>query len=365
MSDPNSDNDPSRSLVAVRRMLVNPFVRFLEIEASSGIVLAMATVAALLWVNVGSLHSYEAVWEWGPDLSGVGRLGHLDLRHFVDDGLMAIFFFVVGLEIKREWMEGALRDRQFARLPIVAAVGGMALPALLYTVFAMGTPAGHGWGIPMATDIAFVVGVMALLGDRVSQQVKVFLLTLAIVDDLGAIIVIALFYSDGLEWGWVGLAALGVVIVLVVRRIGVNFVWVYAVIGLAVWYATWQSGIHATIAGVTLAFVTPMQAGPDDERWAPVDYLLDRLHPWTSYLVVPVFALANAGVVLGGGMHGDGLRVALGIVVGLVVGKTLGVVGVSWLAVRARLPGCPAGCRGRRSPVPACSPASGSRCRCS
>lgn len=318
----------------IRRFLIEPFRRFLEIEAASGVLLVVATVAALVWVNLGSASSYASLWSSGLHLDWAGRLGHMDLHEFVNDGLMTLFFFVVGLEIKLEWFQGSLQDRRFARLPIVAALGGMIVPALLYYVIASGTPGGHGWGIPMATDIAFVVGVMALAGPRVPHTIKVFLLTLAIVDDLGAIVVIAVFYASGLQWRWLAAMAIGIVGVLALRRIGVDRVRVYVVVGTVLWYVTWQSGVHATIAGVALAFATPLQVSGPDGVWSPVGRLLERLHPWSSYVIVPLFALANAGVVLSGSSGSDGTKVALGVFVGLVVGKCVGIAGASWATVR-------------------------------
>ncbi len=326
--DPDTPSGAGRRLIAAVR-------RFLAVEAASGVVLVAATVIALVWVNVGSESSYRSLWEAHPDIGWAGRLGHLDLHGFVNDGLMTIFFFVVGLEIKYEWVRGALQDRRFARLPIIAALGGMIVPALLYVAFAAGTPAGHGWGIPMATDIAFVVGVMALLGSRVPAPVKVFLLTLAIVDDLGAIVVIAVFYAGDLQWGWLGLTALGLAVTTAMRSLAVQRIWLYVLIGVPVWFATWQSGVHATIAGVALAFITPMNVRVGDRVWSPIERLLEWLHPWSSFVVIPLFALANAGVVLAGDTGPDGGRVAAGIVVGLVVGKCVGVAGASLVTVRA------------------------------
>ena len=316
--------------------MVKQLRRFLEIEAMSGIVLLVATLAALVWVNGVSEASYERVWSARLDVAGFGRLGHLNLHEFVNDGLMTVFFFVVALEIKREWFQGTMQDRRFARLPIAAALGGMLVPAVLYLVIVGGRPGGHGWGIPMATDIAFVAGVMALLGSRVPRPIKVFLLTLAIVDDLGAIVVIAIAYTSNLKAAWLVGVVAGLAVVVGLRLVGVQRTWVFVVVGLPIWYAMWQSGAHATLAGVALAFLTPMQAREReaDQVWSPVDRLLDRLHRWSSYLIVPLFALANAGVALGGESTTAGMRVAAGIVVGLVVGKCVGVVAASWIAVR-------------------------------
>lgn len=344
MTDGES-SQPGEATNRVRRFLIEPFRRFLAIEAASGILLVGATALALVWVNLGSATGYEHFWSSAAHVSWAGRLGGMDLHTFVNDALMTLFFFVVGLEIKLEWFQGALRDRRFARLPIVAALGGMIVPAVLYFAIARGTVGQHGWGIPMATDIAFVVGVMALLGSRVPQPIKVFLLTLAIVDDLGAIVVIAVFYASDLQWTWLGFEVLGLVAMVVLRRLGVQTIWVYVVVGLTVWYFTWQSGVHATIAGVAIAFLTPLQVRRRGDVWSPLGDLLERLHPWSSFVVVPLFALANAGVALTGSSGADGTRVAFGIIAGLLVGKCVGVAGASWCAVKLRAAALPGGVR--------------------
>ena len=305
---------------------------FLAIEASSGILLVLATVVALAWANSPWRHSYADVWarSIGPVIGPIDL--HLDLLHWVNDGLMATFFFVVGLEIKREWVSGELRDRRAAVLPAFAALGGMVVPALLFVALTAGTIAAHGWGIPMATDIAFAVGVVTLLGDRVPPTLKLFLLTLAIVDDVGAIAVIALVYSGPLAWGWLASAAAVIGLALVLRATRVTNTAVFLSIGVVLWVCAHQSGVHPTIAGVVMALLLPA----DNGRWE------ERLHPWTSNAVVPLFALANAGIALSSptGSAGGG-RVLLGVVVGLVIGKTVGVSTFAWLAVRmgwGRLP---------------------------
>ena len=309
-------------MVHVKRRLARvtaPIARFLAIEASGGLLLVAATVVALLWANSPWQAGYASFWD-----------SDLDLRHWVNDGLMAVFFFVVGLEIKRELVTGHLADRRAAALPAIAAVGGMAVPALLYAAFNAGGEGAAGWGIPMATDIAFAVGVLALLGDRVPQTLKVLLLALAIVDDIGAIAVIAVFYSDGVDLRWLGAAVAGLVLVRLLRRAPAPAI---AAIGVAVWWFTYESGVHATIAGVALGVMLPVS-----------QRLEDALHPWTSYVVVPVFALANAGVVLSSDLRGDAATspITIGVAVGLVVGKVVGVAGATALATRAgigRLPG--------------------------
>ncbi len=289
-----------------------------------------------------------------------------DLRHWVNDGLMALFFFVVGLEIKRELVHGDLRDPRVAALPALAAAGGMAVPALLFLLVTLGDGATRGWGIPMATDIAFAIGVVALLGSRVPASLKLFLLTFAIVDDIGAIAVIAVFYATDVEPVFLATAAGLVLVMLGLRRLGVVWLAPYVVLGAGVWLATHTSGVHATIAGVVLGLLAPAQPltpAAVSREWAqdlsddpgpaeldamnrlaqttvsPVERLEHRLHPWTSFVVVPVFALANAGVVVMADSFDAPatVGVAAGVVLGLVVGKLVGITAATWLAVRSGL----------------------------
>lgn len=286
---------------------------------------------------------------------------------------MTLFFFVVGMEIKTELVDGELRDRRAAVFPAVAAIGGMALPALIYLII-NGRGAGNaGWGIPMATDIAFALGVLALLGSRVPQSLKVFLLTLAIVDDIGAIVVIAVFYSGGLAVAWLGLAAALLAFMSLLQRIHVRSLPVYAVLGCAVWFATFESGVHATIAGVMLGLLTPARAHlPADaageaavdtieassdisiadarrvsyltrESVAVTERLMNALHPWTSFVIIPLFALANAGIPLSRHSLAGGWSIAGGVVAGLVLGKVVGISGAVWLALRFGLGSMPEG----------------------
>jgi NhaA family Na+:H+ antiporter len=299
---------------------------------------------------------------------------------------MAVFFFVVGLEIKRELIAGELASRRQAALPILAALGGVVFPALLYTAFNAGGPGSRGWGIPMATDIAFVIGVMALLGDRVPLGLKVFLTALAIVDDIVAVLVIALFYTDDLKWGALGVAGLCLVTALAANRLGVRHPLPYALIGAFLWVAVLQSGVHATIAGVALAFMIPARTAVDQQdflrhgravldyfeeaaKTKPYDILRDveqqtavealedacekvqpplhrlesGLHPWVTFLIMPLFALANAGVSLSGDLAGlIATPVPMGVGVGLVLGKPAGILLASWLAVRSGLASLPA-----------------------
>ena len=352
----------------VARLLARPIRNFLHTEAAGGLVLLFATIVALIWANSPWGGSYEAFWT--TELAIEAGPFHLaeDLRHWVNDALMAIFFFVVGLEIKRELVTGELNDARKAALPALAALGGMVVPALVYIAINAGTTEGHGWGIPMATDIAFAVGVLAILGDRIPSGLKVFLLSLAIVDDIGAILVIALFYSSGIDFTYLGVAGALLLVVVALRQGRVFWTPIYVVVGAGVWLATLESGVHATIAGVALGLLAP--ARPLDPRGindvlegttelshesdaqalrrvtlqarevvSVAERLGDLLHPWTSYVVIPLFALANAGVVLSSERIGDAFssRVALGIAAGLVVGKIVGITGMAWLAERLGL----------------------------
>jgi NhaA family Na+:H+ antiporter len=324
-----SDHDPDASASATSLVARAPraVAEFLRAETAGAAVLLAAAVAALIWSNSPWHGSYESVWHVSFHVRvGSERLG-MDLHQAINDGLMALFFFVVGLEIKRELVEGELRDPRTAALPAMAAAGGMVVPALLFAAFNATSGTAGGWGIPMATDIAFALGLVAAFGSRLPDGVRLFLLTLAIVDDIGAIVVIALVYSGSVDLPALG-GAIGVLaVVVLLRRLGVQRVAVYAGLGVVVWYLTYRSGVHATIAGVVLALLTPVRVA---ER------LQHRLHPLTSFVVVPLFALANAGVhVDASTLSRPGPRaVALGVVVGLVVGKAAGIAGATWLGER-------------------------------
>ena len=349
----------------VPRLIARPLRIFLRTEAGGGMVLLAATIVALLWVNSPLGDSYESLWHTKVGVSlGSFELVH-DLRHWVNDGLMTIFFFVVGLEIKRELITGELNDARKAALPILAAFGGMVVPAGLFLAINLGEASARGWGIPMATDIAFAVGVLALFGDRIPSGLKVFLLSLAIVDDIGAILVIAMFYSSDLSLGWLGIAFGLLLAVVASHRARVLWVPVYVVLGVGVWLATFESGVHATLAGVALGLLTPARptdpggfndvvdtaaALPDEpdaeslraislqaqEVVSVAERLEHLLHPWSSFVIIPLFALANAGLLLSSDSLRDALtsRVTLGIITGLVAGKIIGISGMAWLAVR-------------------------------
>lgn len=314
---------------------------FLHDEAAGGIVLVAGAVLAVVWANSPVSDSYFDFWGqyltigWGP--TAITE----DLQHWVNDGLMVLFFFVVGLEIKRELAIGELRDARAAALPAAAALGGVVVPALIFVALTSGE-ARAGWGIPMATDIAFAVGVLALLGDRIPAGAKLLLLSVAIVDDIIAITVIALFYAESVSMSWLAGAVVGLAVVVVMRRLGVNAIWPYAMVGVVVWVATLESGVHATIAGVALGLLTPARDVGGRNVLATLEH---RLHPWSAFVVVPLFALANAGVNFGGGLLGEAASTALpwAIALGLVFGKIVGIGAAVWLAVRTGLGRLPQG----------------------
>ncbi len=316
--------------------MVEPLREFLQAESAGGVVLLVAAVLALVWANSPASGAYQALW--AAELSlGTGPLAPShDLRGWVNDGLMVLFFFIIGLEIKRELVTGELQEPRVAALPALAAMGGVVLPAAIFFGI-VGTGEGAaGWGIPVATDIAFAVGVLAVLGSRIPTGVKVFLVSIAIVDDIIAIVIIAVFYAESIALGWLGAAAAGLLGVLVLRRVGLAAVWPYALVGVGVWYATDSSGVHATIAGVALGLLTPAHPVRGREVLHELEH---RLHPVTAFAVVPVFALANAGVDLRGGVLADaaGSGLAWGVAAGLLVGKTFGIALVTLLAHRTRL----------------------------
>jgi NhaA family Na+:H+ antiporter len=321
---------------SARRRVRSSLQKFVKLEAASGIVLLVATIVALSWANSPWAASYEAVWA--------------HLRFWINDGLMTGFFFVVGLEIRREIHDGHLRTLRMAALPLIAAGGGVVVPALLYTAIASEPVLRSGWAIPTATDIAFAVGVLSVLGSRVPPALRVLLLSIAVIDDIVAICVIAMFYSTG--FAPLGLlmafAALGVVCAM--RRLGVGRPIAFVFPGALVWAGFLSAGIHPAIAGVALGLLTPMvldsgRGGP----WSPVAWLETHLHPWVAFVVMPLFALANAGVTLAGLdlTGGHSVQVMAAIVLGLVVGKPLGVLGATALAVRLEICRLPAGVQWR------------------
>jgi NhaA family Na+:H+ antiporter len=320
---------------AVRR-----YVDYLRIERVGGVVLLAATAAALLLANTPAQDGYDDLrgLTFGPESLGA----RLDLAHWCADGLLAVFFFVAGLELKRELVVGELTDRRSAALPVLAAAGGMVVPALVYLLVA-GDAAGRGWAVPTATDIAFALGVLAVAGSRAPAGLRLFLLSLAVVDDLGAIALIAVLYTDSVE-----LAPLAGALVLLgcyalAQRMRLTTPLLYVPLALAVWLCVHDSGIHATVAGIALGLLTRVRPDAGEEH-APAERLEHRLQPWSAGLVVPLFAFTAAGVAV----SGDALSAAIddpaarGVFLGLLVGKALGVLGVAWLAVRlglAQLPG--------------------------
>lgn len=368
--------------------VVGPFQRFFKIEAASGLLLILATAIAMIWANSGLSGTYNQCVNWELTVQ-VGEVFKLSkpLILWINDGLMAIFFFVVGLEIKREIVVGELSSFRQAALPLFAAIGGMLLPALLFLILHGHQPGIEGWGIPMATDIAFSLGILSLLGRRVPLALKVFLAAFAIVDDLGAVIVIAAFYSESIGWNYL-LIALGLFILLAVSvRLGMRSGILFLVVGGFVWYYVLKSGLHPTVAGVMLAFIVPVRRSiklgvfnrvmknnlvPFGESEAedrllltseqlhaldnietyvekvhsPLQYLEHKMHGATSYFVMPVFALANAGVLLSS-TAGEPIigPLSINITLALVAGKTVGILLFTWLGTKLRVTELPEGTR--------------------
>ncbi len=310
---------------------------FIHKESSSGILLIVATILALIFSNTLLAPYYEAFLHIPVSI----QLGSLSLdkslHHWVNDGLMAIFFFLIGLEVKREVLEGHLSSVSQVTLPIVAAIGGMAVPALIYLYFNADNPlAANGWAIPTATDIAFALGILSLLGKRVPLSLKVFLMALAIIDDLGAIVIIALFYTVDLSTLSISVASVALAILIVMNRMGVVRKSAYFIVGLVLWVSVLKSGVHATLAGVALAFTIPLYAKDElGKKFSPLKTLEHDLHYWVAFFILPIFAFTNAGVNITeislDQMSGS---VPLGIMLGLFLGKQLGVFGLSWLAIK-------------------------------
>jgi NhaA family Na+:H+ antiporter len=317
-----------------------PVAEFLSTETASALALLLATVAALIWANVGT--GYARFWSHEITL-GIGDLSkHLSRTEWVNEGLMTIFFFVVGLEIKRELVVGDLRDPRHAALPVIAAFGGMIVPAGVYLAV---NPGAEGWGIPVATDIAFALGVFALVARGAPARLRLFLLTLAVVDDIGAIIVIAFVSADAIDGAALAGALATVLVIVGMQRVGVSPIAAYVVPSLVLWACILASGLHATLAGVVLGLLTPARG-----FGRPIPRIEHRLHPVSSWLVVPLFALANAGVSLGSTAleRATESRIAWGVFLGLVVGKILGISISTALAVRFRLGELPARVTGRQ-----------------
>ena len=310
------------------------FRAFFESERSSGIILILTTLISLLLANSSIGEQYIKLWEH--------QLGIMNIEHWVNDGLMAVFFLLVGLELKREFMIGELSEIKKATLPIFSAVGGMLVPAGLYLLINYGKPTMHGFGIPMATDIAFALGALSLLGDRVPLGIKVFLTALAVIDDLGAILVIAIFYTQTLIWSNLLISLALFVLLLVFNRLKFVSLWIYIPVGIVMWWFMHHSGIHATITGVLLAIAIPTFKKRKKE--SPSSYLQEKLHFPVGYIILPLFALVNTAIKIEPGWDQAIFQPAsLGVIIGLVVGKPIGIFLFSWLAIRLNLSNLPAG----------------------
>lgn len=366
--------------------ITSPLQEFIHAETSGGIVLIICTVIALIWANSPFADSYHHLWHTYITFDIGGYTLKHSLHHWINDGLMVIFFFVVGLEIKRELLVGELSSAKKAALPVAGALGGMILPALIYFYFNGGKEGAAGWGIPMATDIAFVVGIMALLGSKFPFSLKIFILALAIVDDIGAVLVIAIFYTAEISFSALIIGAVIILLLIIFNRMGVRSLIVYTITGIALWLAFLESGVHATVAGVLLAFTIPASSRintknfttetkqlldefdksgehsedvlTNEKRLAVVQSIesncekiltpLQRfehlLHPWVAFFIMPVFALANAGVTIGSGFT-DALinPISIGIILGLFFGKQIGIFGFSFVAIKLGLASKPEG----------------------
>lgn len=317
------------------RRAARPIEKFLHIEAASGIILLIAAAIAMGLANSPWRSEFAAFWATSIGVSFGAFTFERSVAWYVNDVLMVIFFFVVGMEIRREMFEGELSVWKRAVLPLAAALGGMLAPALIYLAIARGEDLRSGWGVPMATDIAFAVGVLALLGPRVPAALRVLLLAVAVIDDLGAIVVIAFFYSEGIAASGLAVAALGIAIILLLRAMGVRAPSVYVPAGIVVWAGIYAAHIHPTIAGVIVGMLTPVRIWEGRERASPATALIESLHPWVAYVIMPVFAIANAGVDLSSlAFEGSAALASIGVGVGLVLGKPIGIVLVSLAAVR-------------------------------
>ncbi|WP_337030764.1 Na+/H+ antiporter NhaA [Pantoea agglomerans] len=325
------------------RKLKNLLKSFIESDASNGVMLIVAAVAAMILANTAvTAQGYQALLNEPVQI----RFGALDISKnlllWINDALMALFFLVIGLEVKRELMVGELASRDKAIFPVIAAIGGMALPALIFLFFNHGDEiARNGWAIPTATDIAFALGVLALLGSRVPVALKVFLMALAIIDDLGAIVIIALFYTSDLSVLSLCVAAGAIVVLALLNRFNVRKISIYILVGIVLWTAVLKSGVHATLAGVIVGFFVPLEK---KEGHSPAEHLAHGLMPWVNWMILPLFAFANAGISLAGITLSDVLSPEpSGIILGLLIGKPLGITLFCWLAVKLRLAVLPNG----------------------
>lgn len=388
-AEPNPTDSPrDEASVAkghVIELLTRPLDRMLQAPTAGGVVLIICAAVALIWANSPWAGGYMALWSTHVSIGFGVHVASPTLHDIVNDGLMAIFFFLVGLEIKREILVGELATVRQAALPVAGALGGMIVPALFFVALNASTHGTRGWGIPMATDIAFALGVLALLGDRIPGSLRIFLSALAIADDLGAVLVIALFYTATISWIALAAAVVLLATAVIANAIGVRATWPYVLIGLALWIAVLLSGVHATVAGVLLAFAIPSRTRIDegafvagarnalrsfheanaegrtvlssaehqaalreldtlaDQAQAPLVRMEHGLNRIVTFGIMPVFALANAGVSLRGGTHLLASPVALGVIVGLLLGKPIGICLVTWGAVRSGIASIPAG----------------------
>jgi Na+:H+ antiporter, NhaA family len=321
-----------------------PEFKFLQHEAAGGVVLFIAAVLALAVANSPIASLYNTLLETRVTAGSAPLVLSKTVLHWINDGLMAVFFFLIGLEIKREFLAGALSSAKSAALPAIAALGGMLVPAAIYAAINWDNPVTlRGWAIPAATDIAFAVGVLALLGKRIPPALKVFVLALAIIDDLGAIIVIALFYATDLSYTAISLAAAGTLVLFALNRQNVPYAWAYLIVGLFVWLCVLKSGVHATLAGVVTALAIPLAAGKAGQE-GPLEKLEHTLGPWVSFGILPLFAFANAGVSLAGLSLADlAAPVPLGITLGLFLGKPLGIYAFARTAISSGVAVMPRG----------------------
>jgi len=392
MSDPSLPPLPPPRQAKLANRLARPFLRFMELEVASAVLLLWMALLALAWANSPWSGSYHYLWEeltLGFSLSDVVSL-EMPLGGWVNDALMAVFFFAVGMEIKREMVLGELSDRSRAMLPVIGALGGMVVPASIYLAFHAGGVAEHGWGVPMATDIAFAVAALSVLGSRAPSGLRIFLLALAIVDDLGAVAVIAVFYTAEIHYAALAWAGAGLALCVLLNAIGVRSIGVYVVVGVFVWFETHHSGVHATIAGVALGLITPtdrthdnrtlveraragfdhwseLLLGEDDDATdlgghlrhhavrllsvagrnslSPLDFLVNLLERPVAFVIMPLFALANAGVVLDAATLSDPMaeKVGVAVALGLLVGKPVGLGLFCWVAVKLRIAEMPRG----------------------
>lgn len=338
-----------------RTYVIRPFRAFMHLEAASGMVMIFAAIIALLWANSPWSAAYSHLWEITiPIQIGAFSL-HKSLHFWVNDGLMVIFFFLIGLEIKREILIGELSSVKKSIFPILGAVGGMLTPALIYAGLNWRDPAIAGWGIPMATDIAFALGILAMFGKGIPAALKIFLAALAIADDLGAILVIAIFYTAQISWLFLSVALLGLVVLALCNRFGLRHPAIYAILGvIGVWVPFLFSGIHPTVAGVLVAFTVPLgqiakahlnKQGITDQGFSTLRYFEHHLHGLVGFWILPIFALANAGVAYHGLTELMRSHLGLGIIFGLLLGKPFGIVLLTWLGFKLKIASLPQNCK--------------------